>query len=137
MAYSRKKDTWPLLRKLCHTEKCLAPLQSIEYCMKEGDYFEEGSRPKWHAMARVAKETVVKELLTFTPEDFGMMKPGTYNQSVRAMSDFRLRFEAPLEHVGTRGFWYHGVPGAGKSHKARMENPGAFIKSQNKWWDGY
>ena len=25
----------------------------------------------------------------------------------------------------------------GKTHKARMEHPNAFINHQNKWWDGY
>lgn len=53
------------------------------------------------------------------------------------MDNFKLRFEEPTKTELPRGFWFYGVPGAGKSHFARELHPDAFIKSQSKWWDGY
>lgn len=53
-----------------------------------------------------------------------------------------LRLEAlyakPSESDSCRGIWYFGKPGTGKSHAARhIYSESLYIKSQNKWWDGY
>lgn len=43
----------------------------------------------------------------------------------------------PLETEECRGEWIFGPPGSGKSFYARTNNPGVYIKAQNKWFDGY
>ncbi len=57
----------------------------------------------------------------------------------RALGTFHLLSQQPYEHPTTRGSWYYGVSGAGKSHDARslLQGESLFLKSQSKWWDGY
>jgi len=55
----------------------------------------------------------------------------------RGLRDLKLRLYQPYDHDATRGKWYYGPPGTGKSRKARDDNPDSYLKSQNKWWDGY
>jgi len=43
----------------------------------------------------------------------------------------------PYQHDTVRGIWITGTTGVGKSHRARTSYPNAYIKNQNKWWDGY
>ena len=42
-----------------------------------------------------------------------------------------------MDHTDVKGTWIYGPPGTGKSHKARADYPDAYLKAQNKWWDGY
>lgn len=42
-----------------------------------------------------------------------------------------------LDKPAVRGIWIYGPPRIGKSHFVRQQEKDLFIKSQNKWWDGY
>lgn len=57
-----------------------------------------------------------------------------YNTTKRIAADHAPKPKS-LEEL--ENFWYHGPSGTGKSLKARKENPAAYIKMNNKWWDGY
>lgn len=50
---------------------------------------------------------------------------------------YKLIQTEAYDHDDTRGIWYWGKPGTGKSRRARNEYPDAFMKTQNKWFDGY
>lgn len=49
----------------------------------------------------------------------------------------RAKTQPKYEHDTVRGIWIWGPPGTGKSHTAREMDPDAYIKAQNKWFDGY
>lgn len=55
---------------------------------------------------------------------------------IKAKAMYKM-LEEPMNMETTRGIWYWGGPGLGKSHKVRTDEKSLFVKPQNKWWDGY
>lgn len=55
---------------------------------------------------------------------------------VKAKGLYQVLVE-PEDKQGVRGLWYYGPPGVGKSHTARQVANRLYLKSQNKWWDGF
>ncbi len=56
---------------------------------------------------------------------------------LKARHAFRLMTMKPLQAMDVKGIWIYGEPGCGKSHWARTQFPNAYLKLQNKWFDGY
>lgn len=114
------------------------------YCNKE----ETRQQGPWHFGIRPARNNVkgdkkrrTEELLQKGPEkalEEGDVSLGRqYLDLVAATSMYKLRKQEALAADGVRGQWLYGPPGTGKSHTARERFPDAYIKAQNKWWDGY
>lgn len=69
-----------------------------------------------------------------TEEELQKLTPHQYISVKKALA---LIPQEEYTHDDLRGVWYYGEPGCGKSRKAYSENPGAYRKPQNKWFDGY
>lgn len=125
------------IMKRCHLERRKGShLQASDYCKKEGDYIEIGTPPKQgertdlgEAINKIKSGTSVTEVARSCSEVFVK-----YSRGLRELA---LAVQEPYNHHQTRGIWIWGPPGSGKSHSCRMWDPSAYLKAQNKWWDGY
>lgn len=133
------------LKKLhprCHWEAAKGSAeQNKKYCTKEArDIVERGTPPKtkeaigadekarWAAAFRSAKAGLVDDV----PEDIRLRY---YSTIKKIAGDFQV---APAGLEGElQNEWIYGPAGSGKSTRAHAENPGAYLKAVNKWWDGY
>lgn len=122
------------VRKGTHT-------QARDYCTKDGNFTEVGDPP--HKNGGDTMQDRARRNIRFRDADLGeLVESGELSlNQVPVIKKARLilanekdQFTAP----GTRGIWIYGPPGTGKSHEARTQyGDKLFIKSQNKWWDGY
>lgn len=113
--------------------------QNRVYCTKQGDYIETGLCPsnkrkgeaeieRWDLARAAAKEGRFDDI----PSDIYIRQFGNLKK-IHAESQV-----APSVLSGELiNQWFHGPPGSGKSTRALEENPGAYLKGINKWWDGY
>lgn len=125
--------------------------EQMMYCKKDGDFEEWGTQPisrkraaeaggeatkeKWRKIDTLAKDGNFDELREEFPSEWFRCYRTIHQirlDSIRATKDL----EGPLVNE-----WLYGESGAGKSSKARRENPGLFNKDVDhgaeKWWDTY
>lgn len=144
--YARFKNQVGLstVKKLCatcHWEISRgSPEQNIEYCSKDGKFFEMGKRPaiasKRGGEATMEKWARTKRLaITGQIDD---VDPDHFVQHYRTLQAIRKDYQVKPEDLpAVCGVWIYGEAGVGKSYKARKDYPDAYFKACNKWWDSY
>ena len=140
---SAVRKAWKrMLRGLggAHLEKMRSSVDvNREYCKKEGEYEEWGDIPisqkkkgemeseRWSSALKAAKEGRLDDI----DDDIRCRYYSTWK---RIQDDHRPKPES-LDTLDNH--WFYGPSGTGKSKSARDQYPSAYIKMNNKWWDGY
>lgn len=120
-------------------------LANRTYCTKSGDYFEQGDRPLTKKESSDKANEDKKEqwgqiILQAKLGTLEVENPRMYFLHYRTAEALRTKHmqSIPISANDTpSGVFYIGPSGCGKSRTARQENPHAYIKNCNKWWDGY
>lgn len=109
----------------------------MDYCKKDGNHISNISIED----AKSKKAARNQQLLNEDPQQ--LIQEGTIGVlQLPALLKSKAAYTtlAPsLQTLDVRGIWIVGPTGAGKSHYVRTKHPTTdlYIKSQNKWWDGY
>lgn len=113
---------------------------AIEYCMKDGDYKEFGIKPQQGHRTDLdfMKNRIMQgEKLC----DIVLDNPMIYHQYGRTLEKIQdIKNRKLFRNVMTKGIWYWGKTGIGKSAKAFENfNPDTFyVKNvEEEFWDGY
>lgn len=116
-----------------HTEEAIA------YTQKEGAYHEHGVKPltqsekgskeidRWESARTLCKTGRMEEV----PADI-------YMRCYRTCKEIAKDHMPDVDSVTTlEGEWIYGPSGCGKTRGVLERYPKAYLKTANKWWDGY
>lgn len=117
---------------------------AVDYCHKDGDFLTIGVEPveqgnsggiankeRWiqaHDSAKKGNFDEIEAQILIT--HYGNIKKIAHDHKAMPEDLDWIDGDPPNE-------WIYGGTGVGKSYRARSENPKAFLKQTNKWWDRY
>lgn len=126
----------------CNVEQMYGSFgQNDAYCKKEGLYCKLGDEPKQGSRGDIKENINMINTGQIKPIELALSDPCTYNLYKNTYKDiFNLYMSKQFRTEMTRGFWYWGPTGSGKSHKAYENFSPAthYVKDLNvHWWDNY
>lgn len=131
-----------LISDRCHIEKQRGTnKQAAEYCKKEGQWKEFGTMPEQGKRNDLIE---LRDLIASgekTAEDIAVENPQMYHvygRTLEKIEDITLRLTERKEM--TKGIWYYGPTGVGKSHSAfnHVQAGERYVhKFDHGWWDNY
>lgn len=116
--------------------------QNVKYCKKDGSYEEFGVLPTQGARTdlNVLKERIFEGEKVNTLVEENPMWNHTFGRTMDRLEDIAMKKRWRTEP--TKGYWYVGKTGTGKSHAAfnHVEyHPDRVyvVPNDGDWWDGY
>lgn len=129
------------LMKRWHIDGCRGSLwDNIDYTSKEGKWEEFGERPKQGKRTDLdgIKEDIMKGKKV---DEIILEKPMIYHQYGRTLNKIEdLVMRKNYRKEMTKGIWYWGETGVGKSHMAFegfTPETHYVLPNDNGWWDAY
>ena len=128
--------------KHCFVKKMMGNFKQNEaYCSKEGDYNTIGEEPEQGSRGDIKENCRLILTGKLRPNDLAVLDPSNFNMYQRTYNNiFNQYLRKQFRKVATRGVWYWGKTGVGKSHNAfRDFSPEThYVKDLNvNWWDNY
>lgn len=125
-----------------HVETCKGSWEDNEkYCSKEGHYTTHGTPPQQGRRNDLEEICADINAGALTSEEVALTNPYMYHQYGRTLEKLEdIAARKIMRTEMTKGIWYWGPTGVGKSHKAfEGFNPETHYvyRHDNGWWEGY
>lgn len=128
--------------KVGHAEPMVGGFQANEvYCSKESALTKVGDEPKQGMRGDIEE---VRDMILrgeVTSDDVCVENPEFWHQYGRTMDRLEtIAYRKKFRTWMTKGVWYTGPTGAGKSHRVfeGYDPETHYVKNlQDEWWDGY
>lgn len=110
--------------------------QAIEYCEKDGNFKEWGTRPRGPKGQKNQWKQILALARAGKFEEIESGYPSIYFRYHEKLFKFH-RPDAPVILQNLENEWWVGPTGCGKSRTLWERYPNHYQKPLNKWWDGY